>query len=73
MKKIYKYATGSEVPENAVYLGTVTQTLINKPIRMPDKYLGKSLATDEPQYEEQYQDQWEDCYFVWHYFLVETK
>ena len=26
MKKIYKYPTGAEVPEGAVYLKTVTQT-----------------------------------------------
>ncbi len=26
MKKIYKYATGSEIPEGAVYLGTIAQT-----------------------------------------------
>lgn len=28
MKKIYKYPTGAEIPEGAVYLGTVTQTKI---------------------------------------------
>lgn len=26
MKKIYKYPTGVEIPEGAVYLSTVTQT-----------------------------------------------
>ena len=26
MKKIYKYGTGQEAPEGAVYLNTVTQT-----------------------------------------------
>lgn len=26
MKKIYKYPTGAEIPEGAVYLSTVTQT-----------------------------------------------
>lgn len=26
MKKIYKYPTGAEIPEGAIYLGTVIQT-----------------------------------------------
>ena len=31
MKKVYKYGTGQEVPEGAVYLKTVKQTQINTP------------------------------------------
>ena len=30
MKKIYKYPTGAEIPEGVVYLGTVTQTKMEK-------------------------------------------
>ena len=26
MKKVFKYATGAEIPEGAIYLSTVTQT-----------------------------------------------
>ena len=26
MKKVYKFATGQEIPEGAIYLNTVTQT-----------------------------------------------
>lgn len=34
MKKVYKYPTGAEIPEGAIYLSTVTQTEIkNPPIR----------------------------------------
>lgn len=29
-KKIYKYATGDNVPEGAIFLSTVVQTRINK-------------------------------------------
>lgn len=29
MKRIYKFATGNEVPKGAEYLGTVTQTLMD--------------------------------------------
>ncbi len=28
MKKVYKYGTGHEIPEGAIYLSTVTQTEI---------------------------------------------
>ncbi len=30
MKKIYKYPTGAEIPEGAIYLGTVSQTEIQR-------------------------------------------
>lgn len=30
MKKIYKYPTGAIIPEGAIYLGTVTQTKIER-------------------------------------------
>jgi len=33
MKRIYKYATGAEVPEGAVYLRTVIQTEIENKIK----------------------------------------
>lgn len=71
MKKIYKYATGDVIPEGAIYLSTVTQTLINQPVKLKDKYIGTSMMSNEPQYQEQYEDQWVDCWLVWHYFLVE--
>ena len=49
MRKVFKYATGEEIPEGAVYVSTVTQTKIETVAGM----------------------KWEDCWFVWHYFLVE--
>lgn len=40
MKRIYKYATGDEVPEGAKYLNTVTQTKIeNKNFNWVDCWL----------------------------------
>ena len=59
MRKIYKYPTGVEIPEGAVYLGTVSQTrcLVDK------TYAGSGRK---------YSD-WGDCWLVWHYFLVEVK
>lgn len=29
MKKVYKYATGQEIPEGAIYLNTVAQTKLS--------------------------------------------
>lgn len=55
MKKVYKYATGQEIPKGAVYLNTVTQTKI--------KY-NNPRSYDE-------NTDFKDCFLVWHYFLVE--
>lgn len=57
MKKIYKFPTGAEVPEGAIYLNTVTQTKIEQ------------LSIKNGQ-EYRY---FKDCWLVWHYFLVEVK
>ena len=38
VQKILKYPTGAEVPEGAIYMGTVTQTEI-EPKSMPDVWL----------------------------------
>lgn len=35
MQKIYKYPTGAEIPEGAVYLNTVTQTQIRESVGKP--------------------------------------
>ena len=58
IKKIYKYPTGVEIPEGAIYLGTVTQTEILENI-------GKNGDTSR--------SFWSKCWLVWHYFLVEIK
>lgn len=64
MKKIYKYPTGAEIPDGAVYLGTATQreVLVN---------LSKG---DDPNCKFRNSDTcwWEKCWLVWHYFLVEV-
>lgn len=55
-KKIYKFPTGAEIPEGAIYLHTVTQTRLEKVIKVGHTTYRK----------------WEHCWFVWHYFLVEV-
>lgn len=35
MKKIYKYPTGAEIPQGAIYLNTVTQTQIRESVGKP--------------------------------------
>lgn len=58
MKKIYKYPTGAEIPEGAIYLSTVTQTHEG---RMTKMAVGKDREVYFP------------CWYVWHYFLVEVE
>lgn len=58
MKKIYKYPTGAEIPEGAIYLSTVKQT---------EYYTNISNTGDVSQ------AFWEKCYLVWHYFLVDVE
>lgn len=59
MKKIYKYATGDEIPKGAVYLATVKQTEI-------ERMYGDDTAPGYPKKE------WIKCWLVWHYFLVDV-
>ncbi len=59
-KRILKFATGELVPEGAVYLGTVTQTEF-------EHLYGDKTAPHYPRKE------WLKCWYVWHYFLVETE
>lgn len=56
VKRVLKYATGADVPKNAVYLNTVTQTKIESYI---DRNTGHRKA-------------WTDCFLVWHYYEVEV-
>jgi len=64
MKKIYKYPTGAEVPEGAIYLSTIKQT---------DVLLNLSKG-DDPNCDAGNSGTgiWEKCFLVWHYFLVEV-
>lgn len=41
MKKVFKYATGKEIPEGAVYLGTVKQTEIEDPNNFKNNFWSK--------------------------------
>lgn len=57
MKRVLKYATGDEIPDNAVYLSTQVET---------DTFMTKQNEDDiNPVVESQRNK------FVWHYFLVE--
>lgn len=61
MRKIYKYPTGAEIPEGAIYLATI------KNGRMGVDPMHSNHTESES-------NEWhsERCY-VWHYFLVEDK
>ena len=59
MRRIYKYATGEEIPEGAVYVATVTQTRVERCMEVVRN--GLTFPTV----------QWSDCWLVWHYFLIE--
>ncbi len=62
MKKIYKYGTGEEIPEGAVYLSTHVEKVIHK-----ERHIDfRGNKTDD-------WDIFEKNKFVWHYFLVEVK
>lgn len=60
MGKVYKYATGVEIPEGAVYLSTKIEKHI---IKSPHIDI-RGNQTDE-------WDIYEKNKLVWHYFLVE--
>lgn len=69
MKRILKFATGQPLPEGAVYLNTVTQTKIETTNNgnIPCICHGDPRCSSAPK------SGWVDCYFVWHYFLVEEE
>lgn len=58
-KRIFKYATGAEIPAGAIYLSTVTQTklLVDKRVHATNHEQGEYI----------------DCWLVWHYFLVDVE
>lgn len=58
MKKVYKYATGEEIPEGAVYLSTQVETLTDVFPAQPEANIPEQHLTVNK--------------LVWHYFLVET-
>jgi hypothetical protein len=55
--RIFKYATGEEIPEGAIYLATIKNGDMPEP---------REFFVGEPEYPKNYQ-------YVWHYFLVEVK
>jgi len=59
MKKVFKYATGQEIPAGAIYLSTVTERRITTGTEYGERSSEK-VTRDKP-------------YLVWHYFLVEAK
>lgn len=61
MKKVYKYGTGQEIPEGAVYLCTQVET--------DTETLRDGLAADSSRRDFTYQRN----KFVWHYFLVDVE
>ena len=59
MKKVYKYGTGHEIPEGAIYLSTIVGTTEEISENTPpsgSKSWKRKTAT-----------------LIWHYFLVEVK
>lgn len=62
MKKVFKYGTGQEIPEGAVYLSTITEDVIRteKDLNYKGEENGDTLQRIEKR-------------LVWHYFLVEYK
>jgi hypothetical protein len=56
-KRVYKYGTGQEIPEGAIYLSTQVEEKINYLVLPTSGYSG-----DVPKIR-----------LVWHYFLVEVK
>lgn len=62
MKKVYKYGTGDEIPEGAVYLSTQVETNSFSEPRLHTRTgepTGERITTTRNK-------------FVWHYFLVEV-
>ena len=62
MKKVFKYGTGQPIPDGAVYLNTIKQTE-----RFSEYETGIMGGPSHKEIE------WIKCWFVWHYFLVETE
>ena len=66
MKKVYKYGTGEEIPEGAIYLSTIVGTTImqDRVSRHTDR-VKKGLVKEK----------WKEnkTMLVWHYFLVDVE
>lgn len=63
-KKAFKYATGQEIPEGAVYLHTITEDVIKEECVGHCSHVDGSVAEKRTFIESR---------LVWHYFLVEVK
>jgi len=67
VKRVWKYATGQEVPDGAVYLGSVVQTEVlvegHELTDLSGPSAGQTYRTD---------DRWEHCWLIWHYYEVEA-
>lgn len=65
MKVIYKFATGENVPDGAVYLSTITEDRIVTETLKPDN---PACSNDLPCTESRVYHR-----LVWHYFLVDQQ
>lgn len=64
VKKVYKYGTGQEIPEGAVYLSTITEDI------WKEECVGHCAHGESNTPEKR---RFVDSRFVWHYFLVDVK
>ncbi len=65
-RHVLKFGTGQPIPEGAVYLSTIAQT-------HTDSGRARWVYTPDRTWEKHpTEKRFEDCWFVWHYFLVET-
>jgi len=59
VKKIFKYATGQEIPKGAIYLNTIVETMVPY----------KNIHID-PNSSSNFMESNTSTRLVWHYFLV---
>ena len=64
MKKVFKYATGQPIPEDAIYLTTITEDTIREECFGHCEHLGQEPTPEMRTFTE--------SRLVWHYFLVEV-
>jgi len=58
MKKVFKYATGEEIPEGAIYLSTQVEKVVEYEYQRNNPEIAWTRENNR---------------LVWHYFLVEVK
>lgn len=67
VKRVYKYGTGHDIPEGAVYLSTITEDIWKEECVGHCSHSNNTLDSGTPE-----KRRFIESRFVWHYFLVDV-